>query len=177
MNEKITEAALAELKLAIYPDPHLRETATEILDPTDPGVRTLVEKMFEIMFASRGVGLAGPQVGVTVRLFVASPSFESDDRCVYINPQIISAEGTQDGEEGCLSFPAIYANVKRHNLVTIEATDLEGKRFQETGEELLARIFEHEVDHLEGRLLVDRMGSIAKLINRKALRELESRVG
>ncbi len=125
------------------------------------------------MFSANGVGLAGPQVGVTVRLFVASPTLEVLDRRVYVNPRIVSAEGSQDSEEGCLSFPGITCHVKRHDKVVIRAMDPNGEPFEETSEGLAARIFQHEGDHLDGRLLVDRMGSVAKLARRQALKELE----
>lgn len=172
-NEKIRQVDIASLEIIHYPDPRLRENCTPIEDPSDPAVAKLVEKMFEMMFASSGVGLAAPQVGVTVRLFIASPSFSPDDRRVYINPEIVSLEGTQDGEEGCLSFPGISCKIKRANKATISAADLSGEQFEEDGEELTARIFQHESDHLDGRLLVDRMGTIAKLGNRKSLKRLE----
>lgn len=175
-NEKIRAADLDALQIVHYPDPRLREDCTPVDDPAAPEVRALVEKMFSLMFESRGVGLAAPQVGVTVRLFLASPTFEDSDRRVYINPRIVAADGKQMGEEGCLSFPGIHCKVKRHNVVTIRAFDLDGQEFEEVGEELTARIFEHESDHLDGRLLVDRMGSVARLAHRKALAELEAQM-
>jgi peptide deformylase len=104
---------------------------------------------------------------------VASPTFETDDRRVYINPRIVSLDGNQDGEEGCLSFPGISSRIKRANLATIQALDADGEQFEETAEGLLARIYQHESDHLDGRLLVDRMGSVGKLANRRALKNLE----
>jgi peptide deformylase len=155
-NEKISEAVAAGLeRLAIikYPDPRLREMCSEIGEVNDE-VRALAERMFELMFESRGVGLAAPQVGITSRMFVASPSFAEDDRRVYINPRIVDLAGSQDGEEGCLSFPGVAC--------------------KETGEELVARIFQHETDHLDGRLLVERMGSVARLANRRLLKDLET---
>lgn len=172
-SEKIRRVDPAALVLVKYPDPRLRETSAPI-DVVDDSVRRLAERMFELMFSSRGVGLAAPQVGVTVRMFVASPTLDLEDRRVYINPQIVAAQGAQDGDEGCLSFPDISCRIKRHNRVTIRAQDLEGVWFEETGEDLTARILEHESDHLDGRLLVDRMGSVAKLAHRRALKDLES---
>ena len=171
---KIHAVELPDLRIIHYPDLRLRELCAEVQDPTDPAVAELVERMFELMFASRGVGLAAPQVGVTVRLFVASPTFDPQDRNVYINPEIVEVNGRQEGDEGCLSFPDIHCKVRRHNKVTIEATGLDGARFEQTGTELTARIFQHESDHLDGRLLVDRMSSVAKLANRKALHQLEA---
>lgn len=162
------------MKILYYGDPRLREVCSSVDEATDPAVRSLVERMFELMFAAHGVGLAGSQVGVMVRLFVASPTFAEDDRRVYINPRIVSMSGAQDGEEGCLSFPNITCKVKRAKVVTICAVNLDGEKFEETGEGLTARIFQHESEHLDGRLLVDRMGSVAKLANRRVLKELQS---
>lgn len=171
-NEKIVRADLNALEIVKYPASCLREPCTPI-ETVDDSVRVLVERMFALMFSARGVGLAAPQVGITARLFVASPTFEASDRRVYINPQIVEVEGDQDGEEGCLSFPNIACPVRRHQRVIIRAQGLDGAWFEEAGEGLTARIFEHESDHLDGRLLVDRMGSVAKLSNRRALRDLE----
>lgn len=171
-NAKILSADLSALTVIRYPDPRLREVCSPV-DEVDDRVQALVEKMFELMFASKGVGLAAPQVGVTVTLFVASPSFDPADRRVYINPRILASQGSQDDDEGCLSFPGIGCKIKRANVITIRALGLDGQEFEETGEGLTARIFQHESDHLEGRLLIDRMGSVAKLANRRAIRHLE----
>ncbi len=165
--EKIRQADLSSLEIIHYGDPRLKEICTP-LEEVDDSVGALVERMFELMFASRGVGLAGPQVGVTVRLFIASPTFQQDDRHVCINPEIV-------WEEGCLSFPGISCKIKRRNIVTVRALGLKGEQFKQTREELAARIFQHEIDHLDGKLLVDRMGSIAKLTHRRALKELQQR--
>ena len=170
--EKLQRADLPNLRIVRYPDPRLREACGEVAGVSD-ALRALVDRMFELMFAARGVGLAGPQVGVTVRVFVASPAFEDGDRRVYINPRLLAMDGSQDAEEGCLSFPSIFGRVKRANVATIRAMDLNGNIIEETGEELQARIFQHEMDHLDGTLLVDRMGSLAKLSNRRALKGLE----
>lgn len=172
--EKIRRADLTDLAVIRYPDPRLREACTPVED-VDDSVRALAKRMFELMFASRGVGLAAPQVGVTVRLFIASPTFEEDDRRVYIDPEIIALDGAQDGEEGCLSFPGISCKIKRKKIATIRALGLDGEIFEETGEDLAARIFQHESDHLDGKLLVDRMGSVARMANRRALKDLEGR--
>ena len=170
-SDKIQAVDLGALAIVRWPDPRLNEICTPI-DRFDDALRRLVERMFELMFAGRGVGLAGSQVGVTVRLFIASPTFTFDDQQIFINPQIISAEGSQTGEEGCLSFPDITAKIKRSNIVTVRAMGLDGAEFERTGEALAARIFQHEIDHLDGRLLIDRMPSLAKLANRRALKDL-----
>jgi len=164
---------LAALRILHYPDPRLTEVSKPVRRFDEP-LRGLAEKMFELMFAARGVGLAASQVGVPIRMFVASPAFQEQDRRVYVNPRVLSAEDWQEEEEGCLSFPSITCKIKRHKVVVLEAGNLAGAVFQETGEGLTARIFEHEMDHLEGRLLVNRMGSVARLTRRKALKELEA---
>jgi len=170
--KNIQRIDVAGLRIVRYPDPRLREACGEA-PPVDDALRALVDRMFELMFAARGVGLAAPQVGVAVRLFVASPSFQETDRRVYINPRLLALEGSQDGDEGCLSFPGIFSRVKRATTATIRATGLDGAVFEETGEDLTARIFQHEMDHIDGTLLVDRMGSLTKLSNRRALKTLE----
>ncbi len=113
-------------------------------------------------------------MGVTVRLLVASPTFEETDRLCLINPRIVAEAGWEEQEEGCLSFPGIYCNVKRRVGITIEALDLDGNEVRLELEDFPARVIQHEMDHLDGTLLVDRMGQIAKLGNRKALKQLEA---
>lgn len=170
--DKVKDVDLANLKVLKYPDPRLREECTPVTR-FDESLTMLAARMFELMFESRGVGLAAPQVGVSVRMFVASPSFEPTDCRIYVNPQILATAGTQDAEEGCLSFPGIYCKLKRAATATIKAQNLKGEWFEETGMELTARIFQHETDHLDNMLLVDRMGTVAKLSNRRALKTLE----
>jgi peptide deformylase len=172
--EKITTAcdALDALEIIRYPDPRLKELCSPI-ETVDDDVRRLIDRMTDLMFDSKGVGLAAPQVGVSVRLFLASPSFRDDDLHVYINPAIVDSDGQATDEEGCLSFPQIFTKVKRARRVTIEALDRDGQRFTQDLEDLHARIAQHEGDHLDGVLLVDRMGSVAKMGHRKALAALE----
>ncbi len=169
--QKMQHADLADRKVIRYGDPRLEEISTPV-EQVDDDVRAMVERMFDLMFEDRGVGLAAPQIGVTVRLFVASPSFEPSDRRVYIDPEILYADGWQEGEEGCLSFPGISTKVKRRDICTVRAVNLAGETFEETAEGLLSRIFQHEIDHLDGTLLVHRMGSLAKMANRRILAEL-----
>jgi len=171
--EKIRSVDLTALCVLKYPNPRLREVCTPVDSVDDPVVR-LVEGMWKLMLESNGVGLAAPQVGVTVRLFVASAAFSPDDLRVYINPRIVEAHDTVEEDEGCLSFPQIYTKVKRSATVVVEALGLDGGAFRETCCDLVSRIVQHEIDHLDGRLLVDRMGTVAKLANRRALKELEA---
>lgn len=172
--EKISQAVadLDNLTIVKYPDPRLREQCTEI-EEFDDDLRDLAEKMHEIMFRFKGVGLAAPQVGVTVQLFLASPEFNPEETYAYVNPRIVASEGAAPGEEGCLSFPGIYSKVKRAANLTVEYEDLDGVTYQESCSDFHARIIQHEGDHLAGTLLVDRMGSVAKLASRKALAHLE----
>ena len=170
--DKLDGIDVSTLKLVKYPDPRLREACTAVT-LFDERLKALAVKMLEVMYQSNGVGLAAPQVGVSIRLFVADPTRELGDARVYIDPVLIDNKGTQDGEEGCLSFPMAVCRVKRYAVTTIRAQDLDGQTFEETGEELLARILQHEYDHLEGVLLVDRMSPTAKIANRRILKELE----
>ena len=170
--EKIAAADLANLSVVRYPDPRLRETCSEI-ETVDGSVRSLAARMFDVMFVNKGVGLAAPQVGVTIRLLVASPSFDEGDRIVLVNPRIVGEDGWEEMEEGCLSFPGIFCQVKRRMSIVLEALDLDGRPINETVEGFAARVIQHEIDHLDGQLLVDRMSQVAKLGNRKALKQLE----
>ncbi len=172
--DNLARLDLSALRILRYPDPRLQQ-ATQPLEATDPSLVPLVDRMFELMFAARGVGLAAPQVGLSLRLFVACPGGPEAPRRVYVNPRLLSLEGQMEEEEGCLSVPGITCRLKRSRLVAVEAMDLAGRKFQETGEGLLARIFQHETDHLDGRLIVDRMGSLARLTHRQALKELRDR--
>jgi peptide deformylase len=170
--EKISAADIESLQVIHYPDPRLMENCSPI-ETVDDEIRALAGRMRDLMFEAKGVGLAAPQVGVTVRMFLASPEFRPDETFVYINPEIVRTEGAMDGEEGCLSFPGIFCKVKRSAIITVRALGLDGEPFEQTLTELHSRIVQHENDHLDGRLLVHRMGSVAKLANRKALRSLE----
>jgi peptide deformylase len=173
-NDRIRQTDPDSLKIIYYPDPRLEEISVPI-DVCDDHVAALVERMFELMFAARGVGLAAPQVALTVRLFLATPTFQPEDRQVFINPRIVSADGVVEDDEGCLSFPEISCKIKRSARVVVEAIGLDGRTFTCQGEGLAARIYQHEIDHLDGRLLIDRMGAIARLANRRALKSLENR--
>ena len=169
----ISEIDFSALKVVKYPDPRLREVCTA-MEEFDDSLHEFVERMFEIMYASNGVGLAAPQVGQTIRLFIANPTAEpgGEYEGVYINPEIIERSGSDVGEEGCLSFPGMLCKIKRAEAVTIRAANLDGETFTQTAEGLQARIFQHESDHLDGILLSDRMSTVAKITNRRLLKDL-----
>ncbi len=163
---------IPSLTIVKYPDPRLRDQG-ETVTVFDEHLRALIEKMFELMYRYNGVGLAAQQVGLPLRLFVANPTLSEGDERIYINSELIDLSGSAEAEEGCLSFPNLYVAIKRAATATIRATDAEGNTFEQTGGDLLARIYQHEHDHTEGRLLVDRMSPVAKIANRRLLKAME----
>ncbi len=171
-DSKTIPADLSALKIIHYPDPRLAQICSQI-EQIDQKIRMLADRMFELMFEANGVGLAAPQVGITLQLFVASPTLQTDDREIFINPKITSTEDTVEVEEGCLSLPGINCNIKRAKIVTVEALDAYGKPFSVTADELAARAYQHEIDHLNGRIILDRMGSLSKLANRRTIKDLQ----
>ena len=157
-----------------YPAPVLGRKAEPIKEITDD-IHRLAEKMIDIMIETKGVGLAGPQAGVGLRIFVASPTGNREGAKVYINPAIHPEGAIESIEEGCLSLPDVYGKIRRYNKCTVTATGLDGKEFIEEGQGLLARIFQHEFDHLDGVIVADRMGSLAKIAARRRLKELRAK--
>jgi peptide deformylase len=159
-----------------YPDPILQRP-TEQVTEFDEQLRTLAEDMFESMYKAIGIGLAAPQIGVGKRMTVIDLSNQKDakDKIVLVNPEIIHKEGKQVEEEGCLSLPDIRDKVSRAMKVKVKAQDLEGKWFEMEGEELLARAFQHEIDHLDGILFPWRVSALKRdLILRKIRRMQKS---
>ena len=142
------------LDILRYPDPRLYRKAVPV-GAVDESVRALVRAMAETMYAAPGIGLAAPQVDVPKRVVVIDASETRNQLLVLINPEIVSSEGVQYCEEGCLSVPGIYEPVERAERVTVRALDLDGKPFTRTAEELLAVCIQHELDHLEGKVFVD----------------------
>lgn len=161
-----------ECALTKYPTPVLTQTAQPVAEINDE-IRQLARRMVEIMIETKGVGLAGPQAGVNLRIFVASIDGSQDNVRVYINPTIKVEGAIVSEEEGCLSLPGLYGKIKRYSQCTITATDLDGNEFTEVAEGLLARIFQHEYDHLEGRMIKDRLGTAAKIRAKRRLKQLE----
>jgi peptide deformylase len=152
-----------------YGDPVLEKAAAAITS-FDDGLKKLVEDMFESMYAARGVGLAAPQIGISKRVAVVDITFKEDPnaKLVLVNPEIVHKEGRQRGTEGCLSLPEFREEVTRAKTVTVRAQDIDGKFFERTGEELLARAFLHETDHLNGRLYISHISALKRdLIKRK----------
>jgi len=144
------------------------------VEKIDDNIRQLVKKMTDIMLEHKGIGLAAPQVGVPLRLFITSLDGTRDAVKVYINPTVAAAtEQLQPIEEGCLSVPNVYTKIRRYKKCTVTATDLDGNEFTEEAEGLYARCLQHEYDHIEGMTIIERMGSTAKIAHRKQLKKLE----
>ena len=156
--------------LMCYPAEILAKTAQPI-DQIDENVRQLVEKMKDIMRRNNGCGLAGPQANASLRIFIVSLDPNKEDIRVYINPTVTPVGELVTHEEGCLSVPGIYTKIKRYKECKITATDLDGNEFTDQAEGLYARVLQHEIDHLNGTIVVDRMGSAAKIAHRKQLKK------
>jgi peptide deformylase len=166
--------AFEDLKIVLWPDPRLRKMSVDV-EQFDDNLRTLVARMLELMRQSKGVGLAAPQVGLNIRLFVMNATGQPGDDRVYVNPILTEATGEEASEEGCLSLPQINAEILRHRTLHMEAKNLDGQPIAETETGYVARIWQHEFDHLNGTLILDRMGEQARIGCRKILRELEER--
>jgi peptide deformylase len=158
-----------------YGQPVLEENAEPVSDFGSVELLKLIDDMFESMYAARGVGLAAPQIGIGRRIAVIDISTGEDpkQKIVLINPEIIKREGSQTGEEGCLSLPTFRETVTRPNRVTVRAKDAEGKEFELTGEELLARALMHETDHLNGRLYISHVSPLKRDLIRRKVKKLQ----
>jgi len=136
-------------------------------------IRRLVDRMIDIMFEQKGVGLAAPQVGVSLRLFIISLDGSRENVMVFINPTVTPSGELEAIEEGCLSVPGIYTKIRRYKSCKVTATDLNGREFTDEGEGLYARALQHEYDHIEGMTIVNRMGQTARIVHRKQLKKLQ----
>lgn len=164
------------LKIIHWPDPRLKKVAVPVLpEEFGPKLVAVTERMFELMRKDSGVGLAAPQVGLVKRLFVVNHSGKEGDDRVYINPVLSDPAGSERGEEGCLSLPNIRAEILRDLGLTITAQDVTGNTFTERAAGFLARVWQHEFDHLNGTLLLDRMGPVARMQCKKKVRDLEEK--
>jgi peptide deformylase len=162
------------LSIIHWPDPRLKKISLPVTD-FDGRLADLTRIMLELMRRHKGVGLAAPQVGLNMRLFVMNATGDPADDKIYVNPQLLDLEGEEEAEEGCLSIPEVHVNVLRAKTARIQALDLEGKPFEEAQADYPARIWQHETDHLNGVLLTDRMGVVAKMSYRRTLKELEEK--
>lgn len=163
-----------KLKIVKYPEAVLQQPGEPVTE-FNAELRKFADDMFETMYASQGIGLAAQQVGVAKRLAVIDLSSGKDpeQKLVLVNPEIIEREGKQYEEEGCLSFPEIREKVQRAATVRVRAQDLDGKWFEMDGDELLARCFQHEIDHLDGMLFIFRMSGLKRDLALRKIRKMQ----
>lgn len=162
------------MEIVLFPEPVLRKKASTVT-VFDAELRRTAEAMHGAMAIAKGVGLAAPQVGLSIRLLVLNPTGKPEDAVTLVNPRLAPHAGEEWGEEGCLSFPGIWAEVARAPSLVVEAQGLEGQPIRMEAAGYLARIVQHEFDHLEGVLFIDRMTPADRLRVRKGLRVLEDR--
>ena len=150
------------------------EKPAEKVTVFDDELKKLIDDMFESMYEARGVGLAAPQIGISRRIAVVDVTFKEDPQAklVLINPEIIRPEGRHTHSEGCLSIPEFRENVTRPKIVVIRAQDVTGTVFEKTGEELLARAFQHETDHLNGKLYISHISALKRDLMKRKIRKL-----
>jgi peptide deformylase len=162
-------------KILKYGEPILEQAAEPVTKFDTPELNELITDMWETMYASKGVGLAAPQIGVSKRISVIDISVGEDEskKVVIINPEISSKEGSQTGEEGCLSIPGFREPLTRANKVTVRARNEKGEAIELTGEELLARAFQHEIDHLNGVLFISHLSALKRDIIRRKIKKLQ----
>jgi len=158
-------------RITRYPASVLAGPAKAV-EKIDDNIRQLVAKMTDIMLENKGIGLAAPQVGVALRLFIISLDGTKENLKVYVNPTVTPVGEVDAVEEGCLSVPGVYTKIRRYKRCKVTATGLEGKEFSEEAEGLYARALQHEYDHIEGMTIADRMGSAARIAHRKQLKKL-----
>ena len=162
-------------KIVKYGEPVLETKAESVTDFDTPELRELIADMWETMYAAKGVGLAAPQIGTSKRISVIDISVGEDEsqKIVIINPEITFSEGKQSGEEGCLSIPGFREMVSRANKVTVRAQNEKGEPIEVRGEELLARAFQHEIDHLNGVLFINHLSALKRDIIRRKIKKLQ----
>lgn len=169
---------MSELSIVYHPHPALRWKSQDVVR-IDAQLKDWVAQMFDLMYEARGIGLAANQVALPYRLFVINPSGDREDRDqeqVFINPQIIKRNGSEEAEEGCLSLPEIYGPVTRAERITVEAFDLSGQDFAFELSGLPARVVQHEYDHLEGVMFPDRVPEESLMEIQPLLDDLESQM-
>jgi peptide deformylase len=168
---------MAILKILTYPDPRLKKKSSPV-EKIDKEIEKLIDDMTETMYDAPGVGLAAPQVGVNLRVIVVDVSAREQDSpglIELINPEIISSEGMMVGEEGCLSIPGFSSEVKRKAKVKVKGLDRKGNLIELEGTGLLARAFQHEIDHIDGILYIDRLSRLKReLLKKKIVKALAS---
>jgi peptide deformylase len=159
-------------------NPILERVADPVVEFGTASLRQLVDDMFETMYAAHGIGLAAPQIDLNMRLTVVDISAAEDDdkeqdRIVLINPEVIFKDGRQSGEEGCLSIPGFRESVSRAKKATVRARGVEGETVEIDAEDLLARVFQHEIDHLNGVLFINHLSALKRDLIRRKIRKMQ----
>lgn len=173
MAERLPNEHLPQRPVVLFPDPMLRRKAKPV-HAVDAAIRALVEDMYRVMDDEEGAGVAAPQVGESLRIFVTGTIERGVPRKAYINPVLVDVSGELESmDEGCLSLPNVRGSVRRPTQVTIRALDIDGNEFTETSSDFTARVWQHEFDHLEGILIIDKMSPIDRLRVRRALKDLK----
>ncbi|MCP4710379.1 MAG: peptide deformylase [Planctomycetes bacterium] len=163
---------MGQLEIICYPDPRLRQWAKSV-ETINSEIEALVERMSELMIESQGIGLAATQLGVPLQVVIISLTGKRENVEVFINPQLEGLEGSSEMEEGCLSLPGLRGMVPRALSCQVTALDLEGARFCMDMVDLAATVIQHETDHLQGKLFIDRLSTISLMSCRKGLKQLE----
>ena len=164
------------MQIVYYPHPALRWKSKPITE-INSELRSTVRRMFELMYESKGIGLAANQVALPWRLFVVNPTgdpAETDEEFVFINPEIVRRKGNAEGEEGCLSLPELFGLVRRSEQIVVNAFDLEGREFEMQLTDLPGRVIQHETDHLDGVLFIDRLTEAGRRQVEPRLAEFEA---
>jgi peptide deformylase len=163
------------MKIVHYPHPALRHPGRPVTT-IDKELNLNIGRMKELMYEAKGLGLAAPQVALPFQLLVMNVTGDAnqpDKEEVFLNPRIVEKKGIQEGEEGCLSFPGLYQDVRRAKTIKVQAYDLKGKPIERIVSDLEARAWQHEIDHLNGVLFIDMMGPFAKFSARKSVKTFE----
>jgi peptide deformylase len=165
----------ATLQIVPFPHPTLRHKSKAVRK-VDAELRSTVRRMFELMYEARGVGLAANQVDLPLRFFIVNLKSDPDEgeELVFINPVVSRPKGSDEAEEGCLSLPGLYGQVRRPKQIRVNAYDLDGREINSEVDGLLARVIQHETDHLDGVMFTDRMSTTGQLAVQAALDEFET---
>lgn len=165
---------MAVLEIRKYPDEILKKKAIPVAE-IDKNIQKLIDDMIETMYKANGVGLAAPQVGISKKLIVVDTSAreENNSLIVLINPEIINSEGEILSEEGCLSLPGFTTRLKRGEKILVKGFDRNGKKIEIYAEGLLARVLQHEIDHLDGMLIIDRISSLKRELFRRKYQKVK----
>lgn len=161
---------MAILTILEFPDERLRQKAKPV-EMVDDGIRKLIDDMFETMYAAPGIGLAANQVNVQRRLLVLDISEEKNQPLALINPELVTREGQEESDEGCLSVPGVFEKVKRAEKIRVRALNRDGESFEMDADGLLAVCIQHEIDHLEGKLFVDYLSPLKRQLARKKVKK------